>query len=191
MTNGVRQGAVSSPLLFSVYINDLILQLRQSGLGSNLWDLFSDDVDKLYRSWNVTIRNVFKLPYTTHRYLIETVSRSLHPKTMLTSRYVKFTESLTLSSKVDVSYLAKVTINDNRILMGRTLSHIAREIDTPKCELTPSVVKNKMVYFPVPDHEKWRCDIILEMLSIRKKSLVLENFNEDENTTILNYLCTS
>jgi hypothetical protein len=41
-----------------------------------------------------------------------------------------------------------------------------------------------MVYFPVPDHEKWRCDIILEMLNIRKKSLVLEKFNEDENTTI-------
>ena len=33
VTNGVRQGAVSSPLLFSVYINDLILQLRRSGLG--------------------------------------------------------------------------------------------------------------------------------------------------------------
>ena len=33
VTNGVRQGAVSSPLLFSVYINDLIVQLRKSGLG--------------------------------------------------------------------------------------------------------------------------------------------------------------
>ena len=31
--NGVRQGAVSSPLLFSVYIDDLILSLRASGWG--------------------------------------------------------------------------------------------------------------------------------------------------------------
>ena len=31
--NGVRQGAVSSPLLFSVYIDGLIVNLRDSGLG--------------------------------------------------------------------------------------------------------------------------------------------------------------
>ena len=31
--NGVRQGAVSSPLLFSVYIDGLLRQLRNSGLG--------------------------------------------------------------------------------------------------------------------------------------------------------------
>ena len=109
--------------------------------GSNLWDLYSEDVDRIYRSWNVTIRNVFKLPYSTHRYLVETVSRCPHPKTMLTSRFVRFTESLTLSCKTDVSYLARVTMNDNRTLMGRTLSHIAIEFSSPKCDLTPIAVK--------------------------------------------------
>ena len=38
--NGVRQGAVSSPILFSVYINDLIVQLRKAGLGCHLGGLF-------------------------------------------------------------------------------------------------------------------------------------------------------
>ena len=36
VTNGVRQGAVSSPLLFSVYIDGLITLLRRSGLGCRI-----------------------------------------------------------------------------------------------------------------------------------------------------------
>ena len=38
--NGVRQGAVSSPLLFSVYIDGLIRELRESGLGCCLDTFF-------------------------------------------------------------------------------------------------------------------------------------------------------
>ena len=34
--NGVKQGAVNSPLLFSVYIDGLIKELRLSGLGCRL-----------------------------------------------------------------------------------------------------------------------------------------------------------
>ena len=48
--NGVRQGAVSSPILFCVYINDLISQLRNLKVGCQLncvylgiW-VYADDI---------------------------------------------------------------------------------------------------------------------------------------------------
>ena len=40
VTNGVRQGAVSSPLLFSIYINKLFDILRTSGLGCRIANVF-------------------------------------------------------------------------------------------------------------------------------------------------------
>ena len=40
VSNGVRQGAVSSPLLFSVYINELFKLLRNSGLGCHIANIF-------------------------------------------------------------------------------------------------------------------------------------------------------
>ena len=36
MSNGVRQGGVLSPVLFSVYINGLLCKLKDSGVGCHL-----------------------------------------------------------------------------------------------------------------------------------------------------------
>ena len=40
VSNGVRQGAVSSPIFFSLYINDLFTILRNSGLGCRLYNIY-------------------------------------------------------------------------------------------------------------------------------------------------------
>ena len=40
VSNGVRQGAVSSPILISVYINDLLVILREAGIGCHVGSFF-------------------------------------------------------------------------------------------------------------------------------------------------------
>ena len=61
--------------------------------GSNLWDLYSRDVQKLLNSWKIAIRILFDLPRETHRYFIEPISIVPHIKTVLCTRFVQQTPS--------------------------------------------------------------------------------------------------
>ena len=70
--------------------------------GSSLWDIFSSDCEKLFKSWNVSIRQVLDLDRCAHRFLIEPLSGTMHPKVMLSSRYVTFFKTLVASSKLGV-----------------------------------------------------------------------------------------
>ena len=67
--------------------------------GSPLWDPLSNSCEKIYSSWNVTMRNVLNVDRTTHRYLIEPLSNTLHPKIMLISRMIGFYKSQLESPK--------------------------------------------------------------------------------------------
>ena len=40
VTNGVRQGGVLSPLLFTVYVDDLLIKLKRNGIGCHIGHLF-------------------------------------------------------------------------------------------------------------------------------------------------------
>ena len=159
--------------------------------GSNLWDLYSKEVDRIFKSWNITVRNVFKIPFTTHRYLIEPLSACMHPKTMLTSRYVKFLGSLISSTKNSVRFLVNLVKDDNRTLTGRTVSRICDDTNLRRTSLSAALVRKNMVYFPVPAGQEWRSNIILELLNARKSTLWIGNLESDELTTIINHLCTT
>lgn len=54
--NGVRQGGVLSPLLFTVYVDDLLVKLKRNGIGCHIGHQFlgalgyADDIILLYPS---------------------------------------------------------------------------------------------------------------------------------------------
>ena len=77
--------------------------------GSNLWDLFSSDCQKLfnsYNSYNVMLRNVFNLDRTTHRYVLETLTDIPHLYVQLLGRFVTFVKSLLANDAFEVRFLA-------------------------------------------------------------------------------------
>ena len=156
--------------------------------GSSLWDLYSKEVIKIFSSWNVTVRNVFKLPRTTHRYFIEPVSGHTHPKTMLCTRMVRFLETLLICSKGSVRYLASIKKNDRRSLLGSTISKIVNELDIARNSLVSGAAKN-MLYFPPPNGEKWRIPLLSELLDVREERSTVPGFEPAEIESMINEIC--
>ena len=156
--------------------------------GSGLWDLCSNESERLFKAWNVCMRMTFKVPWTTHRYLIEAISGHLHLKVMLASRSVKFLDSMKKSSKLGIRFLAGISELDLRTVMGRNMASIADEVGVEACRLTPTSVKAKMMYSRVPENQTWRVSLLGELMDERK---LIPGFTDSEISTIKDYLCTS
>ena len=133
--------------------------------GSNLYDLFSAKLEKFYSSWNIAVKIVFKLPHATHKYLIEAISSSLHPKVMMSSRFINYIKQCMHSSKQAVCFLAHLTHADMRTHVGRNILGISRDCCTNFEDLTSQKVKSSMRYAPVPEDEEWRVSLIRELLA--------------------------
>ena len=173
-------------------LTKLINVYATSFYGSSTWDIFSKDCERLYKSWNVTIRQVFGLDRCTHRYLIEYVSGCLHPQVMLASRLVTFHRSMVTSSKFPVRFLAKMNERDLRTVHGRTLHVIQARCGQPHTDyLTASLVKKKCKYQRVPEEDSWRLPLLSDLFQVRKGNRVLENFTIQEIDDYINYLCTT
>ena len=158
--------------------------------GSNLWDLNSKDVVKIFSSWNVMVRNVFSLPRNAHRYLIETTSSSRHPKVMMCSRFLKFIDTVLSSQKRSVRYLALLVKNDRRTLVGRTISAIANDCKVDRNFLSYTTVRS-LKYWSPPEYETWRCPLLTELLRVRDGATFVPGFKEDEIRILIDDVCSS
>ena len=98
--------------------------------GSNLWNLYNRPCDKLYKSFNVSIRICFNVPRNCHRFMIQPLIDYPHPKIMLCSRFVKFHQTVTNCNKNSIRMLAKLTLIDDKTVYKQNLSKIARDCGT-------------------------------------------------------------
>ena len=102
----------------------LVNTYTTSFYGSSLWDPLSPECERLYKSWNVAMRQIFNLDRKTHRYLIEPVLQCIHPKVMLLSRLVGFYKALIECPQFSIHYLCHITEKYYSTVFGRTLHKV-------------------------------------------------------------------
>ena len=158
--------------------------------GSVLWDLRSVEVTKLEKSWNVSVRRTFNLPWDTHCYLIEPFSNEPHIRTILAKRFVNFISAIRNSQKRTLRNLLKVVEFDTPSVTGRNLRNILLMTNVTDIRmLKPSDVKAK--YCDIPSQEKYRVDVIREIVDIKDGQLNVPGFNTEELDLILKHVCSS
>ena len=171
---------------------DLVHTYATCLYGSNLWDLQSPSCEKIFNSYNVTIRNILNIDRRTHRCLIEPLSGRLHLKTLLASRFVSFYRSAIESEKFPVRYLMRLCENDRRTVVGRTLGWLRSVCGVSSAStLTPSLVKRHLKYKQLDENELWKVNVAKEMLDAIHGGNMVPGFSKDELNTVLTFVCSS
>ena len=157
---------------------------------SSLFDLFSNKMNQLYRTWNKAVRILFNVPIDTHTYLIETISKSLHPKVMLSSRFVTFHRTNISCKKPSIRLLSSLASSDQRTSYGRNLKNISDDCNVPIDDLTNNLVKKLMNYKSPSDDQKWRVKLVNELLAARLGMLDIP-LPDDQINDLLTFACSS
>ena len=58
-------------------------------------------------------------------------------------------------------------------------------------ELKSSLVKQNLVYEPIPEGEKWRISILEEIIDFREGKLEIQGFEREELDEILEFICVT
>ena len=170
---------------------DLYDKYACSFYGSNLYNLFCHETERIYCAFNVAIRQAYSLPFNAHRYLIEPLLERPHLKIQLCTRFVKFVNSNDNCNKPVIRLLSALCKSDNRTTYCNNLFNIANECNLKIANLSHNDVKTSLSYFPVPLNQEWRIDLLLNIINIKCNNLDIDDFDNDELNEILYYVCSS
>ena len=160
--------------------------------GSNLWQIDTDDYQKLIKSWNIAVKIIWDLPHPTHTGFLESLSPVPHLEAVLTGRYIGFIQNLWKSKKTLLSLIFSSCFQDLRSLTGQNLRFLLQKhgkLSLADLIADRVVIKKSRVY-PLPDEEVWKTKIIEDICLLKKDELEVA-FDLENLEDILQHICTS
>ena len=93
--------------------------------GSNLYNLFCPETEKLFAAYNISIRQAFSLPFATHRYLIQPLLNNSHIKVQLCCKFLQFVKNNDKCNKPVIRLLSSLCKSDNKTVYCQNIVNIA------------------------------------------------------------------
>ena len=157
--------------------------------GCAVWDLSTISFDKFIYSIHKSFKVMFDLPYATHRYFFEAITRTLHPALIIRKRFLGFLNMIEKSKKKAPSELLKIIQNDVRTTTGSNIRKLKIEFNDNNIDNIK--IDRDVTMFHVPEDEFWRVGFVEEILQAKSAffySLDYEITTEMRND-IIEYLC--
>ena len=159
--------------------------------GLKIWELGSREAEKLESAYNRSVKIMFNLPFSTHRYLIEPMTNMQHPKKILMKRYLSFIKSIEGSPKKSLRELLNIVKNDTRSNTGCNLRQIMLNLGLNNISEVESPMVDQYMYHPIQDDDMWRVPFLEEMINVFSSDLEVPGFEMEEINSMLNYICTT
>ena len=163
--------------------------------GSVLWDLTSRNVELLINSWSVSVRQMWKLPYQTHRYFIEPLG-GIHAKVMLITRFIQFIHSIDKGKKSAPLYLLEKVQNNLDTITGRNMMYILDELEEDNFyKINIKKVKKNFKFSNFPENNEWKINLIKDLTDVKMQQAEVKFDNGEylytsEIDDLLNYVST-
>ena len=159
--------------------------------GSQVWNLFSKGMATLEGTYNRSVKVMSKLPYQTHRYLIEPISGTSHMKLKILKNYLGFIGQVRESPKHVLRQLYSLTRLDARTVTGQNLRNILLLTDKLHVDQLNQSVVSDIKYHEIEPNDLWRINIVKEIIDIKHGNLVKpDGWTEEELDTMLNTACS-
>ena len=153
-------------------------------------EIVSKPVQKLEKSWNVSFRRMFKLPWQTHCYLVEPVSQQPHARKLMSSRFLSFVQAIRRSKKIAIRKLLKVIEYDTRSVTGHNLRSLLLQSNVPEIQKLKAS-DGKAAYRSMSEEDQFRVGFINEIIDVQNNNLEVAGFTDDELGELLEFLCVS
>ena len=167
--------------------------------GSVLYDLKSESVRQLTNSWSASIRQMWDLPYNSHRYLIEQLGGE-HAFSMITIRFINFLKNIQKSEKMAVQLMLQKVIQNVDSITGRNIRFIQDKVGK-HCDLlavSPRWLKSKLIFSPIKAADLWKVNLIKEVTDLKQGVLSLEPgsvrddpFTKEQLQDIVNFVSSN
>ena len=159
--------------------------------GSPLWDFTSDTFESLGKTWNVSVRIMFNLPRTAHRYLLEPLTGQPHIQFTLMKRFIKFCDQLRNSEKNILKTMMNLCENNSMTKTGhnlRTILLLTKKNSISQIQESDFV---SLAYKNIPEGEEWRVQLLKELIDIRHNPKMLQEFSYDEIDEMISQASTT
>ena len=139
--------------------------------GSNLFDLYGPAAGRLYRAWQVSVRDAWDVPRQTRTYLVDHLLSGHYPhiRQLILRRFISFVKGLTSSMNPIISALSYWGVQTRLSTAGRNFANIREEFKINPLQCKPGALN--VLKREIPEQMEDNLELLDSLLKIRAEEL--------------------